>query len=188
VEDPASPFYRLLAKPNPAMSEHEFAPSRNWAMICTLNTADKNQLEQVSLAMTRRFTWIRIGVPADLRSFVHTMLAKLALLKAPYDHLLPNPVADAWQIVCTFRELGPAPAIDFLKLAAAVDKSIDFLAPPLPSTQRVFVAAFAATFIPLLDGISRDEAVDMASALLAAWNLSEEAASEVERRLLDLTL
>ena len=69
-----------------------------------------------------------------------------------------------------------------------MDKSIDFLAAPLPSTQRVFVAAFAATFIPLLDGISKDEAIDMASALSAAWNLSEEAASEVERRLLDLTL
>jgi len=188
VEDPASPFYRLLPKTNPAMAPHEFAPGRNWAMICTLNTADKNQLEQVSLAMTRRFTWIRIGVPTDLRSFVHTMLAKLALLKVPYDDLLPNPVADAWKIVCGFRELGPAPAIDFLKLAASVDKSIDFLSTPLPSTQRVFVAAFAATFIPLLDGISKDEAVDIASALSVAWNLSEEAASEMERRLLDLTL
>ncbi len=188
VEDPASPFYRLLPKANPAMAPHEFAPGPNWAMICTLNQADKNQLEQVSLAMTRRFTWIRIGVPHDLRSFVHSMLAKLALLKAPYNELLPNPVADAWRIVCGFRELGAAPAIDFLKLAAAVDESIDFLAAPLPSTQRVFVAAFAATFLPLLDGIGKDEAVDMGSALSAAWNLSEDASSEMERRLLDLAL
>jgi 5-methylcytosine-specific restriction protein B len=188
VEDPASPFYRLLPKTNPAMAPHEFAPGRAWAMICTLNTADKNQLEQVSLAMTRRFTWIRIGVPNDLRSFIHAMLAKLALMKAPYDELLPNPIAEAWHIVCGFRELGPAPAIDFLKLAASMDNSIDFLASPLPSTQRVFVAAFAATFIPLLDGISKDEAVEMASTLSAAWNLSGEAASEMERRLLDLTL
>ena len=188
VEDPASPFFRLLPKANPAMAPHEFAPSPNWAMICTLNQADKNQLEQVSLAMTRRFTWIRIGVPSDLRSFVHSMLAKLGLLKAPYDDLLPNPVADAWHIVCGFRELGAAPAIDFLKLAAAIDKSIDFLATPRPSTQRVFVAAFAATFLPLLDGIGKDEAVDMASALSAAWNLSEEGSSEMERRLLDLSL
>jgi hypothetical protein len=116
------------------------------------------------------------------------MLAKLALLKAPYNELLPNPVADAWRIVCGFRELGAAPAIDFLKLAAAVDESIDFLAAPLPSTQRVFVAAFAATFLPLLDGIGKDEAVDMGSALSAAWNLSEDASSEMERRLLDLAL
>lgn len=188
VEDPASPFYRLLPKANPAMAPHEFAPGFNWAMICTLNQADKNQLEQVSLAMTRRFTWIRIGVPADLRSFVRSMLAKLALLKGPYDDLLPNPVADAWRIVCGFRELGAAPVIDFLKLAASVDESINFLAVPLPSTQRVFVAAFASTFLPLLDGIGKDEAVDMASALSSAWNLTEEASSEMERRLLDLAL
>ena len=188
VEDPSSPFYRLLPKANPAMAEHEFAPGPNWAMICTLNQADKNQLEQVSLAMTRRFTWIRIGVPNDLRSFVHNMLAKLALLKAPYNDLLPNPVADAWRIVCEFRELGAAPAIDFMKLVAAVDKSIDFLATPLPSTQHVFVAAFAATFLPLLDGIGKDEAVDMAADLSGAWNLSEDTSSEMERRLLDLAL
>jgi MoxR-like ATPase len=188
VEDPASPFYRLLPKENPAMAPYEFAPSSNWAMICTLNTADKNQLEQVSLAMTRRFTWIRIGVPLDLRGFVQNMLAKLALLKRAYNDLLPNPVAEAWRIVCGFRELGAAPVIDFLKLVSAVDESIDFLAVPLPSTQRVFLAAFAATFMPLLDGIGKDEAVDMASALSVAWSLSDESAAELERRMLELAL
>ncbi|MEQ9899890.1 AAA family ATPase [Pectobacterium punjabense] len=188
VEDPASPFYRLLPKASQSMAPHEFAPSLNWAMICTLNQVDKNQLEQVSLAMTRRFTWIRIGIPLDLHSFVHNMLVKLALLRAPYDDLLPNPVADAWRIVCGFRELGPAPTIDFLKLAAGMDNSIDFLTVPLPSTQRVFVAVFAATYIPLLDGIGEDEAVDMASALSVAWNLSEEATKEIENRLLDMAL
>lgn len=188
VENPLSPFYRLLPKANPAMTSYEFAPGPNWAMICTLNQADKSQLEQVSLALTRRFTWIRIGVPSDLRNFVRSMLAKLGLLKGPYHDLLPNPVADVWRIVCGFREVGAAPVIDFLKLAAAVDETIDFLAAPLPSTQRVFVPAFASTFLPLLDGIGRDEAVDMASDLSATWNLSEDATLEIERRLLDLAL
>jgi MoxR-like ATPase len=188
VEDPQSAFYRLLPKANLAMQPHEFAPGPKWAMICTLNQADKNQLEHVSLAMTRRFTWIRIGVPSNMSKFVYSILAKLALLKRPYTELLPNPVADAWRIVCGFRELGAAPAIDFLKLAAAVDESIDFLATPLPSTQRVFVAAFASTFLPLLDGIGKDEAAEMALALSSAWNLSEEAALEMDRRLMDLAL
>jgi len=188
VEDPQSAFYRLLPKANLAMQPHEFAPGPKWAMICTLNQADKNQLEHVSLAMTRRFTWIRIGVPSNMPKFVYSILAKLALLKRPYTELLPNPVADAWRIVCGFRELGAAPAIDFLKLAAAVDESIDFLATPLPSTQRVFVAAFASTFLPLLDGIGKDEAAEMALALSSAWNLSEEAALEMDRRLMDLAL
>ncbi|WP_218511099.1 AAA family ATPase [Variovorax sp. dw_308] len=186
VEDPGSPFYRLLPKTNPAMESHEFAPGASWAMICTLNQADKEQLEQVSLAMTRRFTWIRLGAPPDLRSFVHRMLAKLALMKGPYNELLPNPVADVWRIVCAFREMGAAPAIDFLRLVSAVDDSIDFLANPLPSTQRTFVAAFASTFLPLLDGIGKDEAVDLASEISAAWNLSEEAAGDLQRRLSEL--
>lgn len=187
VENPNSPFYRLLPQTNPAMAPHEFAPSPNWAIICTLNQADKDQLEQVSLALTRRFTWIRVGVPKDFRNFIHSMLSKLALLKKPIDDLGSNPVADAWAIVCDFRELGAAPVIDFLKLCAALDNSIDFLATPLPSTQRAFISAFSATFVPLLDGISKSEAIEMASALTRAWDLSDEAASEIERILLDLT-
>jgi DNA polymerase III delta prime subunit len=186
VEDPASPFYRVLPKATPAMAPNEFAPGPYWAMICTLNHADKSQLEQVSLAMARRFTWIRLGAPSDLHGFMHSMLTKLGLLRKPFNELLPSPVADAWRIVCGFRELGAAPAIDFLKLASGVDNSIDFLAVPLPSTQRVFVAVFASTFLPLLDGISRDEATDMAAALAVAWSLVEEIADDLERRLLEL--
>lgn len=52
----------------------------------------------------------------------------------------------------------------------------------------MFVAAFASTFLPLLDGIGKDEAVEMAAALSNAWNLSEETSAEMERRLMDLAL
>lgn len=186
VEDSASPCYRILPMPNPAKAEHEFAPGPNWAMLCTLNQVDKTQLEQISFALSRRFTWIRIGIPEDPRAFVREMLVKLGLLKGANDAALPNPIADMWTIVNRHRELGGAPVIDFLRLASGVDDSIDFLAAPSSSAQDTFILVLASTFLPLLDGISRAEAMECSAAVTAAWGLSTALATDMDRRFMDL--
>lgn len=186
VEDPASPCYRILPKPNPAKLAHEFAPGPSWAMLCTLNQVDKTQLEQISFALSRRFTWIRIGIPEDPRAFVRDMAAKLSLLKGANVATLPNPVADMWTVVNRCRELGGAPVIDFLKLVSGMDSTIDFLAAPSPAAQETFVLVMASTFLPLLDGISRAEARDCSSAIAQAWGLTPATAADVERRFMDL--
>jgi len=186
VEDATSESYRILPKPNPSRAEHEFAPGPAWAMLCTLNQVDKSQLEQISFALSRRFTWIRIGIPEDPAAFVRERLEKLGLLKGSADAALPNPIADLWAIVNRHRELGGAPVIDFLKLAAAMDPDIDFLSPPTPQTQETFVVVMASTFLPLLDGISRAEAMDCSSAIVSAWGLSGAAAADVEQRFMEL--
>jgi hypothetical protein len=186
VEDADSPCYRILPKPNPAKAAHEFAPGPNWAMLCTLNQVDKTQLEQISFALSRRFTWIRIGIPEDPKAFVRDMLAKLGLLHGANDPALPNPVAAMWEIVNRHRELGGAPVIDFLKLASGVDENIDFLAAPNAAAQETFILVMASTFLPLLDGISRAEAMDCAAAISQAWGLPPALAMDVERRFMDL--
>ena len=93
-----------------------------------------------------------------------------------------------WARIHEFRELGAAPAIDFLKLAHAMDDSIDFLVTPLPSTQEVFVMVFASTFLPLLDGISKDEGIHLAESIAQAWSLSDALGAQLEQRLLDLAI
>jgi 5-methylcytosine-specific restriction protein B len=186
VEDPASPCYRILPKPNPAKADHEFAPGPNWAMLCTLNQVDKTQLEQISFALSRRFTWIRIGIPEQPRVFVADMIEKLDLLQAPRDAASPNPVADMWAIVNRYRELGGAPVIDFLKLAAGMEPGIDFLAMPSPLAQETFVLVMASTFLPLLDGISRSEALECAADISQAWSLPENTRLDVTQRFMDL--
>lgn len=186
VEDASSQNYRILPKPNPSRESHEFAPGPAWAMLCTLNQVDKSQLEQISFALSRRFTWIRIGIPEDPQAFVRGMLEKLGLLKGDLSEALPNPVADLWLIVNRHRELGGAPVIDFLKLAAAMDPEIDFLAAPAGEVQETFVVVMASTFLPLLDGISRAEAMDCSSAIVAAWGLSGVLATDVEQRFMEL--
>lgn len=186
VANLASPCYRILPKPNPAKADHEFAPGTNWAMLCTLNQVDKTQLEQISFALSRRFTWIRIGIPEDPRTFVREMLEKLGLLRGANNAALPNPIADMWSIVNRHRELGGAPVIDFLKLASGVDNAIDFLSAPNADTQATYILVMASTFLPLLDGISRAEAMECSTALAQAWGLSPELAQDVNRRFMDL--
>lgn len=186
VEDPKSPCYKILPTPNAERAEHEFAPGPNWAMICTLNQVDKTQLEQISFALSRRFTWIRIGVPEDLHAFVRSVVAKLGLLKGKDDPALPSPVADLWAIINLHREIGGSPVIDFIKLAAAMDGSIDFLSAPNAEIQETFILVMASTFLPLLDGISRSEALDCAAAISAAWSLPPALDKDVQRRFMDL--
>jgi MoxR-like ATPase len=186
VEDATSENYRILPKPNPSKGSHEFAPGPAWAMLCTLNQVDKSQLEQISFALSRRFIWIRVGIPEDPAGFVREMLEKLGLLKGTASSALPNPVADLWMIVNRYRELGGAPVIDFLKLAAAMDPEIDFLAAPTVKAQETFVVVMASTFLPLLDGISRAEAMDCSSAIVSAWGLADALSADVEKRFMEL--
>jgi 5-methylcytosine-specific restriction protein B len=186
VEDPRSPCYRILPKPNPAKAAHEFAPGPAWAMLCTLNQVDKTQLEQISFALSRRFTWIRIGIPEDPRAFVRDMAEKLGFLKGTNDPALPNPVADLWTIVNRCRELGGAPVLDFLKLASKMDSAIDFLAAPTAAVQDTFALVMASTFLPLLDGISRAEARECSQAISTVWGLSAAMTADVNRRFMDL--
>ena len=155
-------------------------------MLCTLNQVDKTQLEQISFALSRRFTWIRIGIPEDPRAFVREQAAKRGLLKGANDAALPNPVADMWVAINRYRELGGAPAIDFLKLAASMEPDIDFLAAPNPVAQETFTLVMASTFLPLLDGITRAEARECSEAISLAWGLVGPAAADVERRFMDL--
>ena len=186
VADPASPCYRILPTPNPAAADHEFAPGPNWAMLCTLNQVDKTQLEQISFALSRRFTWIRIGIPEDPPAFVREMLNKFGLLRGANDPALPNPIAEMWAIVNQYRELGGAPVRDFLRLAAGVDDTIDFLATPTPAVQDTFILVLASTFLPLLDGISRAEAMACSAAIKQAWGLQAPLDTDLDRRFLDL--
>ncbi len=186
VEDATSQNYRILPKPNPSRDSHEFAPGPAWAMLCTLNQVDKSQLEQISFALSRRFTWIRIGIPDDPAAFVRGQIEKLGLLKGRADADLPNPVADMWLIANRHRELGGAPVIDFLRLAAAMGPEIDFLSEPTLQAQETYIVVMASTFLPLLDGISRAEAMDCAAAIISAWGLPAAMAVDVEQRFMEL--
>lgn len=188
IADADSKSYKILPKPKDPLPSDEFAPGENWAMICTLNQIDKTQLGQVSYALTRRFAWIRIGSPDSLREFVAEILDRNALLKGVKDLTLPNPVADMWEKVNAIREIGGAPIIDFIRLAAKMDDSIDFLAVPSPATQGTFLMVLGAAVLPLLDGIRRREAEDLLEGVSASWGLDAHRKGALARYVMDLAV
>lgn len=191
VTDSASDFYKILPDmPMGNLASNEFAPGPAWSLICTLNQVDKTQLGQVSYALSRRFTWIRIGVPVDLNEFVVEMLDKHVRPKGPNDMSLPNPVADMWRAVNRTREIGGAPIIDFIRLVAQMRPDIDMLANPasVPKVQDLYILALGASVLPLLDGIRRMEAEDLAEAISVAWKLDPDQRRTLTSSILDLAL
>lgn len=190
VEDANSEFFKVLPAPTASKLPSEFAPGPAWSMICTLNQVDKTQLGQVSYALSRRFAWIRIGVPEDLKSFILDILEQQGLLKSTKDVNLPSPAADMWASVNVVREIGGAPIIDFIKLISNLAPSVDLLSSPAgnPKLQNVMILALGASVLPLLDGIRRVDAENLHSKLTAAWHLEQGQQNQLRVCLMELAL
>lgn len=168
-----SDFYVLRGKGNPLTAfPHEFCPSANWRIIATLNTIDKSQLGQISYALTRRFAWIRVGVPEDCHGFIVDYLKATAT-----GH---NPVGLIWNAVNAVREIGPAPFIDILNTAKLMQPDIDFLAPPDANSAETLLDCFYLYIYPMLDGIYRREAEHLLSGIIVALNLTQDVGLSVE--------
>lgn len=161
-----SPFHTIFptSKENP--ESHEWFPSRDWRLITTLNTVDKSQLGQLSYALSRRFAWIKIGVPEDLNKFV------LRVLEREDEPALPNPVADLWSAVNNVRQIGGAPIIDLIKTAKELDDGIDLLTIPNEELQEILITVTSMYILPLLDGIRRKEAEILIELIAGSWRLN----------------
>ncbi len=167
--DPASPFHVVLPEKKDPMAAHEHAPEPAWRLICTLNTYDKTQLGQISYALSRRFAWIKVGAPADPDGFVEEMARRKGFtVPAP---IPANPVGAMWRCVNSAREIGGAPIVDFLKTLRAMDVAADPFAIPTGAASDIFLSAFRMCVLPLMDGLSPSEAVDLAMGISAAWTL-----------------
>jgi hypothetical protein len=163
AEDPSSPSYKLFSTSSDQHSDHEFRPGEKWSLLCTLNIADKNQLEQVSVALSRRFTWIRISAPTDLDTFIVNVLAKLGYLNSSIEKTHFNFIAGVWSIINSYRELGAAPFIDLIRMLKNARPEIDFLQRVPASDFRFLVSAINSSVTPLLDGLSLSEMTECAS-------------------------
>jgi hypothetical protein len=187
AEDPESPSYKIYSTPSDQKLPNEFRPGINWSLICTLNIADKNQLEQVSVALARRFTWIRISAPKDPHSFITSILAKIGFLKSTLDSNSANFIGDIWITVNEYRELGAAPYIDLIRIIRSARPSIDFLKPLPTSDFHFFISAFNSSLVPLLDGLSHSEMIECASKITNILNLDTKAESLLTKSMAEFS-
>ena len=189
VADKQSEQYVILPQPKPGHAPHEFAPSPAWRILATINSIDKASLYQMSYALTRRFAWIYVDAPQDMNAFLEEYLSRKGLLKAAVATSTP-PIVAIWAGVNAVRPVGAAPVIDIIKAVAAIDPSIDFLKPANESSATAYMDGFFMFLMPMLDGILRHQAEQVAASCVAALGLSpdSEGAVALTARLLDMAI
>jgi len=177
--DATSSRFAILPEHKPDRASHEFAPSPDWRLIATINTVDKSSLYQMSYALSRRFAWIFVDAPAAPSTFLVDWMRAKGLIPSNAGTPAEIPLGGVWSAVNAVRPLGPAPAIDAVQYmeASADGGGIDHLSPiTSPDDARVALLAEALVifFLPLLDGISRQEGESLTTAIRTVLSLPAE--------------
>ena len=156
------------------IAPHEYSPSADWRLICTLNTYDKASLFQMSYALSRRFAWVYLGAPDDLAAFVREWTAREGwsedpLAQASVDDGGPA-IVKIWSAINDIRAVGPAPIIDVMATARhlAFPKDGDHNA----MNWKVAAAHALNLFVTMqMEGISQDQAGSLGDAIEDALKL-----------------
>lgn len=170
IADGDSESFVILPQWKPGANAHEFAPRPEWRIIATINSIDKAALYQMSFALSRRFAWVLVDVPEDFDAF---LLEVLRRQDAQRDSGTgePIPLAAIWRAVCAVRTIGPAPILDMLKTARALDAEIDFVEKPASHQVSIYLDMFYMYLLPLLDGVLAQEGEGIARAVCDALGL-----------------
>lgn len=183
LSDKASQPYVILPNPKASAAPHEFAPGPAWRLIATINSIDKASLYQMSFALSRRFGWVYVDVPHDLRGFISDYLAVIDPNLPQPDVSAPCPLADIWQAINVAREVGPAPIIDAINAIREMIPGANFFAPADEEMRTGLIDTVDMLLLPILDGIVSEEARKIADAIVAACSLTGADAGRVIRRL-----
>jgi hypothetical protein len=141
----------------------------------------------MSYALTRRFAWIYVDVPADASDFVRKYIAKERGITPPAEGSVP--LAEIWSAVNEVRAIGPAPIIDIIKLIEAKQDNFDFFATITTAAQaEPYLDGFSAFILPMMDGILKDEGAKLAESLVSVLKLEGKARTRLETRLSGLTI
>jgi len=188
-DDTASPRHIVLAEPKVNPEQHEIAPTAHWRILATINSIDKTSLYQMSYALTRRFGWILVDVPADIEGFVRAFTTSRGLGVPPAGDT-PIPLARIWRAVNQVRRMGPAPFIDMVRMCSQLSPGFNFFQVPTEEARVVYVDALGTFLFPMLDGILRDEATKLAIEMTTAIGVQDgdPLGELVAVRLRDLSL
>ena len=184
-----SPQFVILPEHKEEPAAHEYTPGPAWRLIATINSIDKASLYQMSYALSRRFGWIYVDAPADTKAFIQTYLEKMMAREAQAVDTTP-PLAAIWDAVNAVRTIGPAPIIDAMRSIDVLSPGADLLAMPDGDLRVAYLDAFDLFMLPLLDGVLRHEAEQIAARVTAALGLADDSAEArgVKRRVLSVAV
>lgn len=141
----------------------------------------------MSYALTRRFAWIYVDVPADTSAFVRKFVARTQGVATILGEAVP--LGQLWSVINEVRAIGPAPIIDIMKLIGAKNDTFDFLAPITNASQsETYLDGFSVFILPMLDGILREQGTKMAESLVSLFKLEGEAEVRLRTRIDGLTI
>lgn len=183
LSDKESEPYVILPQPKPGAASHEFAPGPAWRLIATINSIDKASLYQMSYALSRRFGWVYVDAPRDLREFVRAYLVHLDPTFTQPAVGDPCPLADLWRAINAVRVIGPAPIIDAIHAIRVLDPSVTFFGPPSVAARSTVLDALDMVLLPMLDGIVHQDAMNIADAAIAAYGFTETEQAQIKARL-----
>lgn len=182
IQKEDSPFHVIFPNSKEEPEEHEWCPGPEWRLIATINTVDKAQLGQISYALSRRFAWIKVGVPDNLDQFTKN------LLNRGDANGVPNPIADMWAAVNKVRQIGAAPIIDIIRTLFEMKQEIDLLTDPDEETQDLLLTTLSMYILPLLDGIRKFEAESFIADICQSWGLGSAKRQKLEIEMADFVI
>lgn len=170
------------------LESYQYAPTKRWRLFTTINTVDKASLYQMSYALSRRFAWILVDVPANLRGFVIDFLVQNGIVLAEAVPVPPPtnvPLATIWEAVNEARPLGPAPIIDIIRLIDNAEPTFNYFVTPTAEGQTLYLNGFYAFLLPLLDGILKADGIKLAKIISAVLGMVDNSpeAKAVEKRV-----
>ncbi len=136
-----------------------YTAGRDWRIIATMNTFDRNLLFQLSAAFVRRFAVVHVGIPAPDELFA--WIEGRGLDQADLDlvgKLLP--------ILNDIRPLGPAIWADLVDYMSMRTKHSFGSASVTASAEASFVDAVTAYVLPQLDGLDQESLASVEGQML----------------------
>ncbi len=175
-----SPQYVILPEPKAHKAEHEFAPGPGWRLIATINSIDKASLYQMSYALARRFGWIYVDVPRDLEGFLRDFVTHKDGAAPPAG---PCPLAEIWEAINRVRVIGPAPIQDAVGIIGVLAPGEPLFGQVTPPLRSAVLDAFDMVMLPMLDGVTSQDASRIAEAVVTSLKLEGQDRKRVETRL-----
>jgi hypothetical protein len=151
-----------------------------------MNTVDKGSLYQMSYALSRRFGWIFVDVPKDPQAFI-AEFSKETPEAGPEGDTIQCSLADVWDAINKVRPLGAAPFIDIMKLIEEMEEGQSLFGVPTPESQTAFINAMEIAILPLLDGLTSQNAETLSSEIIEAYGLTGALRARLEKRLRDIS-
>ena len=155
----------IIGSPNSddEVESHRYFIPEDWRIIATMNTFDKTSLYEMSYAFMRRFAFIPVDIPKEIKPDLITEYLK-KWTDIEIDGETTNRISEIWGIINEHRKIGPAIIEDIYRYVETSDD---------------FTSALIVYVLPQFEGLDEDKLVDFTKKISEEINDNERLISFV---------